>query len=199
MYEKTIFFLSNSSMKIGVLSFISFSAKVWLVDKQHIMQSRIKEIFSKLGFCQKDKKSKSAKDTGRDGEDVLNSETPTHEVDDKGYSKQPSRINHDPWLDLHQSKNHFYSSSDDSDDDTSKRGIKVSIKPVSNTDVKSASVYEPFGVLELLPPPSPSVPKKPRTTTYFDGQLLKALPRPSSRMSKTSVSALNRPKSTQSN
>ena len=160
------------------------------------MQSRIREIFSKLGFSQKDKKSKSAKDTGRDGEDLLNSETPTHEVDDKGCSKQPSRINHDPWLDLHQSKNHFYSSSDDSDDDTSKRGIKVSIKPVINTDVKSASVYEPFGVLEHSPPPS--VPKEPRTTTDFDGQLLKALPRPPSRMSKTSVSALSRPRGTPS-
>ena len=156
---------------------------------------------SKLGFCQKDKKSKSAKDTGRDGEDVLNSETPTHEVDDKGYSKQPpakAGVNHDPWLDLHQSKNHFYSSSDDSDDDVSKREIKVSIKSLSNTDVKSASVYESFGVLELLPPPSPSVPKEPRTTTYFDGQLLKALPRPPSKMSKTSVSVLSKPSGTPS-
>ena len=143
----------------------------------------------------------SVKDTGRDGEDVFNPETPTHEVDDKGYSKQPPfnvGVNHDPWLDFHQSKNHFYSSSDDSDDEASKQNIKVSIKPLSNTDVKSASVHEPFGVLELLPPPSPSVPKKPRTTTYFDGQLLKALPKPSSRMSKTSTSALSKPKGTPS-
>ena len=174
------------------------------------MQSRIREIFSKIRFSQKDKLAsgndegcgeQSVKDTGRDGEDVLNSETPTHEVDDKGYSKQPSAkagVNHDPWFDFHQSKNHFYSSSDDSDDDASKRKIKVSIKPVSNTDVKSASVYEPFGVLELSPPPSPSVPKEPRTTTDFDGQLLKALPRPPSRMSKTSVSALSRPRGTPS-
>ena len=64
--------------------------------------------------------------------------------------------------------------------------------------MKSASVYESFGVLELLSPPSPSVPKEPRTTTYFDGQLLKALPRPPSMMSKTSVSALIRPRSTAS-
>jgi hypothetical protein len=99
-------------------------------------------------------------------------------------------------LDFHQSKNHFYSSSDDSEDEASKRKIKVSIKPVSNTDEKSASVYEPFGILELSPPPS--VPKKPRTTTDFDGQLLKSLPRPSSRMSKTSDSALRRPKGTPS-
>ena len=123
------------------------------------------------------------KDTKRDGEDILNSETPTYEVDDKGYSKQPpsnAEVNHDPWLDFHQSKNHFCSSSDDSEDDALKQKIKVSIKPVSNynTDVKSASLYEPFGFLELLPPPSPSVPKEPRTTTDFDGQLLKALPRP---------------------
>ena len=141
------------------------------------------------------------KDTKRDGEDILNSETPTHEVDDKGYSKQPpsnAEVNHDPWLDFHQSKNHFYSSSDDSEDEASKRKIKVSIKPVSNTDVKSASLYEPFGFLEFLPPPSPSVPKEPRITTEFDGQLLEALPRPSSRMSKTSVSALRRPKGTPS-
>ena len=55
-------------------------------------------------------------------------------------------------------------------------------------------MYEPFGDLELSPPPTPSVPKEPRTTTYFDGQLLKALLRPPSRMSKTSVSALSRPK-----
>ena len=43
------------------------------------------------------------------------------------------------------------------DDDTSKRKIKVSIKPVSNTDVISASVDElrsAIGVLELPPPPS---------------------------------------------
>ena len=109
-------------MKFGVLSFISFSAKVWPVDQQLIMQSRIRKIFSKLGFCQKDKKTKSAKeDTGRNEEDVLNSEKPTHEVDDKVYSKQPpakAGMNHDPWLDFHQFKNHFYSSSDNSDDDT---------------------------------------------------------------------------------
>ena len=169
------------------------------------MQSRIREILSKLGSCKKDKITKSAKDegygeqsvkdTGRDGEDVLELETPTHEVDDKGYTKQPPSNpgvnNHDPWLDFQQSKNHFYSSSNDSDDEASKRKIKVSIKPMKNNDMKSASVYEPFGVLKLLPPPSPSVPKKPRTTTYFGGQLVKALPRPHSMMSKTSVSALS--------
>ena len=95
------------------------------------MQSRIREILSKLGFCQKDKKNKSASN-----EDAHNSEMPTHEVDDKGYTKQPPSNpgvnNHDPWLDFQQSKNHFYSSSNDSDDEASKRKIKVSIKPVSN-------------------------------------------------------------------
>ena len=64
--------------------------------------------------------------------------------------------------------------------------------------MKSTSVYEPFRVLEISPPPNPSVPKEPRTTTYFDGQLLKAFPRPPSRMSKTSVSALSRPQDTPS-
>ena len=192
--KKLHFFLSNSSMKFGVLGFISFSTKVWPVDQQHIMQSRIREILSKLVFCQKLKKNKSPSN-----KDVLNSEPPIHEVDDKGYTKQPPSNpevnNHDPWLDFQQSKNHFYSSSDDSDDEASKRKIKVSIKPVSNTDVKSASLYEPFGVLELSPPPSVH-----RTTTNFDGQLLNSLPRPrpSSRMSKTSVSTLSRPKGTPS-
>ena len=93
------------------------------------MQSRIREILSKLVFCQKLKKNKSPSN-----KDVLNSEPPIHEVDDKGYTKQPpseAGVNHDPWLDFHQSKNYFYSSSDDSDDGASKRKIKVSIKPVS--------------------------------------------------------------------
>ena len=43
------------------------------------------------------------------------------------------------------------------DDERSKRKIKVSIKPVSNTDVISASVDElrsAVGVLELPPPPT---------------------------------------------
>jgi len=132
----------------------------------------------------KDKKKKSTgkdedggesvKDIGSDGEDVRKSETPTPEVDDEGYSKQPpasSASANDPWSDFNQTKT-FDSSSDDSDDDTSKRKIKVSIKPVSNTDVISASVDElrsAVGVLEL-PPPPPSVPKESRGTTDFDGQ-----------------------------
>jgi len=116
----------------------------------------------------------SVKDIGSDGEDVRKSETPTPEVDDEGYSKQPpasSTSANDPWSDFNQTKT-FDSSSDDSDDDTSKRKIKVSIKPVSNTDVISASVDElrsAVGVLEL-PPPPPSVPKESRGTIEFDGQ-----------------------------
>jgi len=130
----------------------------------------------------KDKKKKSSgkeedggesvKDIGSDGEDVRKSETPTPEVDDEGYSKQPpasSASVNDPWSDFNQTKT-FDSSSDDSDDDTSKRKIKVSIKPVSNTDVISASVDElrsAVGVLEL--PPPPNVPKESRAATDFDG------------------------------
>ena len=75
----------------------------------------------------KDKKKKNAekdqdggesvKDIGSDGEDVRKSETPTPEVDDEGYSKQPPHPGasgtNDPWSDFNQSKA-FDSSSDDS-------------------------------------------------------------------------------------
>ena len=107
------------------------------------------------------KKSKAGKDeeggVGSDGEDVRKSETPTPEVDDEGFSKQPPppSSGNDPWSDFNQAKN-FDSSSDESEDERSKRKIKVSIKPVSNTDVISASVDElrsAVGVLELPPPP----------------------------------------------
>lgn len=121
---------------------------------------------SLLGFLrrnrkQKKKKSSAGKDdeggVGSDGEDVRKSETPTPEVDDEGFSKQPPppSSGNDPWSDFNQAKN-FDSSSDESEDERSKRKIKVSIKPVSNTDVISASVDElrsAVGVLELPPPP----------------------------------------------
>ena len=77
----------------------------------------------------KDKKKKSSnkdedgtesvKDIGSDGEDVRKSETPTPEVDDEGYSKQPPAASagaSDPWADFNQSKT-FDSSSDDSGTD----------------------------------------------------------------------------------
>ena len=123
-----------------------------------------------LGFLRrnkrKDKKKKSSgkdddggeslKDIGSDGEDVHKSGTPTPEVDEEGYSKQPPPPNtggaNDPWADFNQTKG-FDSSSDDSDDDNMKRKIKVEIKPVSNNDVISASVDE-LPILELPPPPS---------------------------------------------
>ena len=119
---------------------------------------------SLLGFLRRNrkqkKKSKAGKEdegVGSDGEDVRKSETPTPEVDDEGFSKQPPppSSGNDPWSDFNQAKN-FDSSSDESEDERSKRKIKVSIKPVSNTDVISASVDElrsAVGVLELPPPP----------------------------------------------
>ena len=62
----------------------------------------------------------SVKDIGSDGEDVRKSETPTPEVDDEGYSKQPpasSASANDPWSDFNQTKT-FDSSSDDSGEST---------------------------------------------------------------------------------
>ena len=85
-------------------------------------------MFSFIGFLRRnrkrDKKKKSsgkeddaeaAKDIGSDGEDVRKSETPTPEVDDEGFSKQPPppSSGNDPWSDFNQSKN-FDSSSDES-------------------------------------------------------------------------------------
>ena len=52
------------------------------------------------------------KDVGSDGEDMRKSQTPTPEVDEEGYSKQPHAASSDPWADFNQSN--FYSSSDDS-------------------------------------------------------------------------------------
>jgi hypothetical protein len=62
--------------------------------------------------------NESIKDIGSDGEDVHKSETPTPEVDDEGYSKQPPQppgisSSHDPWADFNRTKT-FDSSSDDS-------------------------------------------------------------------------------------
>ena len=129
-----------------------------------------------LGFLRrnkrKDKKKKSTgkdedgvestKDIGSDGEDVHKSGTPTPEVDEEGYSKQPppptsGGRGNDPWSDFNNQSKGFDSSSDDSDDDTMKRKIKVEIKPVNTNDVISASVDElrtAVGILELPPPPS---------------------------------------------
>ena len=49
---------------------------------------------------------------GSDGEEMQKSGTPTPEVDEEGYSKQPTTC--DPWSDISQNKSNFYSSSDDS-------------------------------------------------------------------------------------
>lgn len=133
------------------------------------------------------KKSKAGKDdeggVGSDGEDVRKSETPTPEVDDEGFSKQPPppSSGNDPWSDFNQAKN-FDSSSDESEDERSKRKIKVSIKPVSNTDVISASVDElrsAVGVLELPPPPVMVSFLKSIFPTYFSSfsQILQLLSR----------------------
>ena len=57
-----------------------------------------------------------AKDMGSDGEDVRKSETPTPEVDDEGFSKQPATKSgpSDPWSDFNRPAKNFYSSSDES-------------------------------------------------------------------------------------
>ena len=95
-----------------------------------LSNKKIVFFFTYLGFLRrkprKDKKKKSSgkeedggesvKDIGSDGEDVRKSETPTPEVDDEGYSKQPpasSASVNDPWSDFNQTKT-FDSSSDDS-------------------------------------------------------------------------------------
>ena len=51
-----------------------------------------------------------------DGEDVRKSKTPTPEVDEDGYSKQPDRrgTSSDPWADFNRPTDKFYSSSDES-------------------------------------------------------------------------------------
>jgi hypothetical protein len=56
------------------------------------------------------------KDMGSDGEDVRKSETPTPEVDDEGFSKQPAAKSgpSDPWSDFNRPAKNFYSSSDES-------------------------------------------------------------------------------------
>jgi len=90
-------------------------------------------------------------------------------VDDEGFSRQPAGRGSgpgvaDPWADFNRPAKNFYSSSDESDDDT-KRKIKVEIKPVTaaangssgaSGAVSSASVDElqrAVGGLELLPTP----------------------------------------------
>ena len=58
----------------------------------------------------------TTKEMGSDGEDNRKSETPTPEVDDEGFSKQPATKTgpSDPWSDFNQPSKNFYSSSDDS-------------------------------------------------------------------------------------
>jgi hypothetical protein len=52
---------------------------------------------------------------GSDGEDFRKSETPTPEVDDEGFSKQPATAgSNDPWSDFNRPSKNFYSSSDES-------------------------------------------------------------------------------------
>ncbi|CAB4059800.1 FCHO [Lepeophtheirus salmonis] len=94
---------------------------------------------------------------GSDGEDQHKSDTPTPEVDTERFSKSnDKRADLDPWAEFNESKNNFYSSSDESDDET-KHKIKVEIKPVSNSNPPiSASVDElrsAIGTLDIAPPP----------------------------------------------
>ncbi len=124
-----------------------------------LRRNKRKEKKKKSSAGKEEDGSESVKDMGSDGEENRKSETPTPEVDEEGYSKPPrqSTSNQDPWADFNQSKS-FYSSSDDSDDETTRRKIKVEIKPVtSNGGGKSvASVDELRSVvtgLELPPPP----------------------------------------------
>jgi hypothetical protein len=53
---------------------------------------------------------------GSDGEDFRKSETPTPEVDDEGFSKQPPTQGgpSDPWAEFNQPRKMIYSSSDES-------------------------------------------------------------------------------------
>lgn len=83
------------------------------------------------------------------------------QVDKDGYSMQPnpggSGGPSDPWADFNQPSKSFYSSSDESDDET-KRKIKINIKPINGEGDKrkSATVDElqkAVGGLELVPPP----------------------------------------------
>lgn len=161
---------------------------------------RVFFLFPSLGFLRrnrrKDKKKKANNDStlsegadvsvskegvGSDGEEMRKSETPTPEVDDEGFSKQPE-VGNDPWSDFNKKESNFYSSSDDSgrslenfynsqilncniakfllaisDDETTKRKIKVEIKPIANGGAPiSASVDElrsAVGAIELLNPP----------------------------------------------
>jgi hypothetical protein len=88
---------------------------------------------SPLGFLRrrqkKDKKKKggssggaageedgdSQKEMGSEGEDIRKSGTPTPDVDEDGFSKQPNTSGAvDPWSDFNRPAKSFYSSSDDS-------------------------------------------------------------------------------------
>ena len=69
----------------------------------------------------KDKKKKeddgeNPKEMGSEGEDLRRSQTPTPEVDDEGFSKQPANSSSidDPWADFNQPTKNFDSSSDES-------------------------------------------------------------------------------------
>ena len=80
-----------------------------------------------IGFLRrrqkKEKKKKSGDDDGGDsqkemgseGEDIRKSGTPTPDVDEEGYSKQPDTTgSSDPWSDFNHPSKSFYSSSDES-------------------------------------------------------------------------------------
>ena len=96
------------------------------------------------------KKSKAGKDdeggVGSDGEDVRKSETPTPEVDDEGFSKQPPppSSGNDPWSDFNQAKN-FDSSSDESEDDKSSKDEVGEMKPSSL--LSQAGLLEEFDII----------------------------------------------------
>ena len=83
--------------------------------------------FESIGFLRrrqkKEKKKKSGDDDGGDsqkemgseGEDIRKSGTPTPDVDEEGYSKQPDTTgSSDPWSDFNHPSKSFYSSSDES-------------------------------------------------------------------------------------
>ena len=83
--------------------------------------------FNSIGFLRrrqkKEKKKKSGDDDGGDsqkemgseGEDIRKSGTPTPDVDEEGYSKQPDTTgSSDPWSDFNHPSKSFYSSSDES-------------------------------------------------------------------------------------
>ena len=80
-----------------------------------------------IGFLRrrqkKEKKKKSGDDDGGDsqkemgseGEDIRKSGTPTPDVDEDGFSKQPDTTgSSDPWSDFNHPSKSFYSSSDES-------------------------------------------------------------------------------------